>query len=114
MSEEENNFENPLRTVSDSFELNKINDFMKDEQVNNALLKLTTVLANPDLQPAKISKHIVQCQAMSAYFAMKATFYMGIGKDEPDAAKKKNVYFTMKEQFDKLAQSLKYVSKGGF
>lgn len=106
--------DNPLTLASEAFELNQINEFMEDDRVEKALLKLTSILANPEVNPSKVSKHIVECQALSAYFAIKATFYAGIGKNEPEAARKKNIYYTMKENFDLLAQSLKYIAKGGF
>lgn len=86
---------------------------MNDEQVTNALNKLTGVLANPDVSPVKIARHIVQCQALSSYFAIKARYYMGIGKGEPDAAARKNFYMTLKESFGELSNALKYINKAG-
>lgn len=102
---------NILETVSDAYELNEVNNFLQDERVEKALLKLTSILANPELNPLKVAKHIVECQALSAEFAIKATYYMGIGKNEPMAREKKNLYMTLKENFSEIAAALKYIAK---
>lgn len=103
--------DNVLAIISETYEFVGIHSFLNDESVEKALLKLTSILANPDLQASKVSKHIVECQALSAKFALKATYYMGIGKDEPDARNKKNLYMTLKENFSLLADALKYIAK---
>lgn len=104
---------NPLEKISGIYEFNEVTDFMDDENVERALLKLTTMLANPDMSGVKVARHIVECQALSASFAVKARFYMGIGKNEDNASHKKNVYMTMKEAFSELAAALKYIERAG-
>lgn len=105
--------ENPLKQVSDIYEFNETSDFMNDEEVDRALLKIVKILSNPDVAGVRVARHIVECQVLSAYFAIKARYYMGIGKTEPNAALKKNTYMTMKEAFHELAASLKYIQKAG-
>lgn len=105
--------ENPLKLVSDIYEFNKIQDFMDDPAVERALIKLTTILAKPDAPGVKVAKHIVECQALSAEFGIKARYYMGIGKNDPDASNKKNVYMTLKESFSELSNALKYIERAG-
>lgn len=102
---------NPLQKMSDIMELNDINDFMADEEVEKGLLKLTSILANPDANVSHIARHIVQCQALSTLYALKGKYYMTIGKGKPDSQQKKNFYLTMREEFRLLADSLKYLVK---
>lgn len=104
---------NPLKTISDVYEYNQISEFMQDDKVDRALEMLTKMLAGQDVNGNRVAKHIVECQALSAHFAIKAKYYMSIGKSEPDAAAKKNLYMTMKESFHELAAALKYVEKAG-
>lgn len=108
---------NPLEQVSMVYEFNEVNEFMGDDEVERALIKVTDILAktsNRDsISGVNIAKHIVECQVLSAYFAINARYYMGIGKSEPDAAQKKNVYMTMKEAFMELSNALKYIEKAG-
>lgn len=105
--------ENPLTVVSQIYEFNEVEEFMQDPDISKALKKLTGVLAKPDLPGIKIAKEIVHCQALSAEFGIKARFYMGIGKNEPNAAHKKNIYMTLKDSFSELAAALKYIEKAG-
>lgn len=104
---------NPLESISMIYEFNETAEFMDDENISRALEKLVKMLANPDMSGVRVARHIVECQALSASFAIKAKYYMGIGKNEPDASQKKNIYMTMKESFHELAQSLKYIERAG-
>lgn len=104
---------NPMRIVSDIAEFAKIQEFMEDENVDRALIKLTKILSNRDIPGIQIAKQIVDCQALSAYFGIQARYYMGIGKAEPDHANKKNIYMTLKDSFNELAQALKYIERAG-
>ena len=56
-----------------------------------------------------VARQVVQCDALATAYALKAKYYMTIGKDEPNANVKKNFYMTMREEFHKLADSLKYL-----
>jgi len=105
--------ENPLQIISDIAEFAKIQEFMEDENVDRALVKLTRILSNRDIPGIQIARQIVDCQALSAYFGIQARYYMGIGKNEPDHANKKNIYMTLKEAFNDLAQALKYIERAG-
>jgi len=105
--------DNILQILSDTVELSEVNEFLADERVERALLKLTSMLANPELSPNKAPRHILECQALSAEFAIKATYYAGIGKNEPMAREKKNLYYTLKENFSLLSDALKYLAKAG-
>lgn len=100
-----------LEQISDTIEYNDINGLLSDERVEKALIKLTSILGKPEIHPANVAKHIVECEALAADFSIKAKYYRVLGKDEPDAAKKKEFYYTLSEQFHNIAASLKYVTK---
>lgn len=98
-----------IERISDIMEFREMNDFMDDHEIERGLLKLTSILAKPDINPVHVAKHIVDCNALAAAYAVKAKYYMSIGKDEPDARDRKNFCLTMREEFHKLADSLKYL-----
>jgi hypothetical protein len=56
---------------------------------------------------------IGKLQAMSAKFAVLATYYTTIAKGPSGSVNntKKNVYYTMKDSIDKMVDALKYVAK---
>lgn len=96
--------------LSGIMELQELNDFVEDEHVERALLKLTSILARPEINTANIARHVVECDALATMFALKAKYYMTIGKDDPDtktARDRKNFYMTMREEFHMLSNSLK-------
>lgn len=98
-----------FKQLSGIMELYEINDFMQDEEVEKGLLKLVSILTKPDINPVHVARHVVACDALATLYAMKAKYYMTIGKDQPDANIKKNLYMTLREEFHKLADSLKYM-----
>lgn len=100
---------NVFEKLSGIIELYEINEEMDDEQVEKALLKLASILAKPELNPTHIARHVIECDALATSFALKAKYYMTIGKDKPNAREKKNMYMTLREEFHTLAQSLKYM-----
>lgn len=102
---------NVFEQMSDIMELGEVNDFMDDPHVEKALLKLTSILGKQDINPIHVAKHVVECEALSALFAVKAKYYMSIGKDQPNYREKKGFYFTLHEAFHELAASLKYLAK---
>ena len=100
-----------IELISDIMEFNEINEFLEDEHVEKALLKLASILGQPTINPNHVARHVVECEALSVTFGLKGKYYMTIGKDEPNSKEKKNYYFSMKEYFHDLAASLKYVVK---
>lgn len=103
--------DNAFERLSGIMEFYQVNEFLDDPEVEKALLKLTSILANPEINVTKVARHIVECDGLAASFAVKAKYYMGLGKDETDASIKKNLYMTLREEFHKLADSLKYLVK---
>ena len=100
---------NAVEKLSDIIELYRMNEFMDDAEVERGLLKLASILQRSDVHPTKVARHVVECDSLATLYAIKAKYYMTIGKDEPGAREKKNFYMTMREEFHTLAGSLKYL-----
>jgi hypothetical protein len=101
-----------IEKLNDIAELVGLNDAYDDPDIERALLKLVSILGNPEINTAKIARHVIECDALATLFALKAKYYMTIGKDDPDektAREKKNLYMTLREEFHALAASLKYM-----
>ena len=100
-----------ISDIMDYKEFQEINDFMDDPNVEKGLLKLTSILSKPEINPSHVSRHVVECEALSVAYGLKARYYMQMGKDQPNSKEKKAYYMAMKEYFHNLAASLKYVVK---
>jgi hypothetical protein len=100
-----------LELISDITEFNDLHDYMKDEQLDRAMVVIIKLLMNPDVPAAKAPQLIIELQAISAKFAMLASYYSTIAKDKAGTANnnKKNIYYSVKESLDRLVDSLKYV-----
>jgi hypothetical protein len=85
--------------------LNDISEYMKDEELTNALVVVAKLISNPDIPPQKATLLITQLQAYSAKFGMLASWYSHVKKDE---RVKKNLYYSAREAIDKLVDALKY------
>jgi hypothetical protein len=85
---------------------------MQDEQLDRALHLVVKILFEKGRIPLdKAPAIIAELQALSAVFALKATYYATIGKSGSEETKKKNIYFTAKESIGKLCDAMKYLSK---
>jgi hypothetical protein len=103
--------ESIIRQLNDIIEFNEINEFLQDPDVEKGLLKLVSILNKPEINAQHVARHVVECQALSAAYGIKAKYYMDIGKEQEDYRSKKNLYMTMKESFHELAGALKYLVK---
>jgi streptomycin 6-kinase len=78
---------------------------MQDEELTQTLALVAKLISKPDV-PASIGVElIVKLQAYSAKFAMLASWYTNVKKDE---RAKKNIYYSAKEATDRLVDALKY------
>lgn len=102
-----------VELVNQIEEFNALSEFMEDDQLTRALALVVKLLTTPDVPPKKAVNLITELQAMSAKFAILATWYTTIekGRAGSDEYKKKNVYYTMKESIDKLVDALKYSAR---
>lgn len=96
--------------ISVAYEYREIAEFMDDTRIDTALMLLVNLLEKPQgPPPAKVASLIVELQSVSTHCAIKATYYQTIGKSEQDSTHKKNLYYTFREAFGKLADSVKYL-----
>lgn len=96
--------------VSQITEFNDISEFMQDEDLDKALGYVVKMIAKPDLPFAAAPKVVVELQALSAKFSILARYYTSFEKST-EATKKKNVYYTMAEEIDKLVAAVKYQAR---
>jgi hypothetical protein len=108
--------ENPLETVSVLTEFNDLTEFMQDDQLDRALELAIKCIAQPDIAAVKAPRLIVELQAISFKFAVKAVEYATIKKDRAgtDNNHRKNVYYSTKEALDRLVDSLKYAARAHY
>lgn len=107
------NDENPLETVSTITEFNDLTDFMQDPALDRALDLAIKCIANPEIAATKAPKLIVELQAISLKFSLKAVEYATIKRDRAgtDNNHRKNIYYSTKEALDRLVDALKYAAR---
>lgn len=103
--------ENLLELLEEIQEVNSISEFMKDENVDQALAQCVKIVAKPDIPPQVAAILITKLSAMCVIFRIKAKNYMLVEKDAPKASQKKNIYLTLADSVQELINSLKYVTK---
>jgi hypothetical protein len=105
--------ENPLVLLDTVSEFQELHDFMRDEQLDEALSYVIKLMMKPDVPPTQAQRLIIQLQAYAAKFSMMATIYSTVKKDRAGSPNnyKKNIYFTAADSLDKVVQSLKYAFK---
>lgn len=89
---------------------NEIAEYMQDEELTNTLALVAKLISKPDVPAVVGVELIVKLQAYSAKFAMLASWYTNVKKDE---RAKKNIYYSAKESTDRLVDALKYVVRVG-
>jgi len=97
--------ENTIDILNSVNDFNELSEYMQDEEITQTLVAIAKLIAKPDIPPDKAARLIVQIQAYSAKFAMLASFYANVKKDD---RAKKNVYYSAREALDKLVDALKY------
>lgn len=97
--------ENTIDILNSVNDFNDLSEYMQDEEITQTLVAIAKLIAKPDIPPDKAARLIVQIQAYSAKFAMLASFYANVKKDD---RAKKNVYYSAREALDKLVDALKY------
>lgn len=101
----------PLEYLSEIQDLVDLNDFMEDKDFAEAVDLALKCIAKPDLPPAAAKKALVQMQAWAFAFKMRGQVYMTIkkGKTGSDENHKKNVYFSVSDECNKLSMALRYL-----
>lgn len=105
--------ESTLELISQVTEFNDMHDFMDDTDLDEALALIVKIMMKPDIPSIQAVALIGKLQAMSAKFAVLATYYTTVGKGPTGSINntKKNVYYTMKESLDKIVDALKYLAR---
>ena len=99
-----------LDLVNEVAEFTEISELVDDDQLTEALAIIVKLMMNPDVPPQKAVNLIVQLEAYAAKFAMLASYYTNVKKDD---RAKKNLYFSARDAVQRLTDSLKYSAKLG-
>lgn len=112
----ENMTDNSLELISEITVLNKIHEFMQDDQLARAMaIVVKLIMKQGEIPAIKAVPLIVELQALSTQFALASARYATFdsGPARSDIAHKKNVYYTAKEAINKLVDALKISAKYG-
>lgn len=88
--------------------LSEISDYMKDEELTNALTTIAKLILKPDIPMNVATLEIVRLQAIAAKMSLRATWMANV--DKGDRAKK-NIYYTAAESINNLVSALKYITR---
>jgi hypothetical protein len=105
--------ESTLDYINQITEFNDLHEFMKDEDLDEAMALIVKIMMKPDIPSVQAVALINKLQAMSAKFGILATYYTTVAKGPTGSINntKKNVYYTMKDSIDKMVDALKYVAR---
>jgi hypothetical protein len=95
-------------TIDRLNDLSEIADYMKDEDLTQALTFIAKIILRPDIPLQVATVEIVRLQAIAAKMAFKATWMVNVDKGNRE---KKNIYFTAHEAITDLVSALKYIVK---
>lgn len=98
-------------------ELNNISEFLQDEQVNQTLAHVVSLIEDPNKPPHLAATLVVALTAISVAYNLKAKNYQllapmqsGLTADEKKSITvKKNLYYSLSEGTEKLANALKFI-----
>lgn len=93
------------------YELNKINEELEDPEVTKVLVKITQIIADPNKSLKNAQVMIPGLEALAFSFNLKSKYYMLVGKGEPKASLKKNLYASLAKSTSDLVAAIKYVLK---
>jgi predicted S18 family serine protease len=88
--------------------LSEIADYMKDEELTQALTFIAKVIIKPDIPLNVVTIEIVRLQAIAAKMAFRATWMANVDKSDRG---KKNLYYTAAEAINSLVSALKYITR---
>jgi hypothetical protein len=100
-----------VELVSAVTELNDASEFLQDEDIDLALATIVRLCAKPNLPPNVAAPLVVQTQALSSKFAMQAKNIILFGDKREDTKTRKNVFFNISAELEKISQALKYLVK---
>lgn len=90
-------------------ELSNISELLDDENVNQTLAHVVSLMSNPNVPASVAAPLVVKLEAMGFAFNLKAKNYMLLDKSAVNASQKKNLYLSLAQGCTDLAGALKYV-----
>jgi hypothetical protein len=105
--------ESLLEYISKVDELMEVNDFLKEDFVEVALSNLVKLAVKPDLPQHTARTLIVELQAISGIFSIKATYFSTLSRGKTGSLEfnSKNLYYTLAKVFEDMVSALKYQAK---
>lgn len=105
-----------LEHISKLQDLMDLHEFIKDDDLADAMELAVKCVAKPDMPPVVARSALLKMQGYAFQFRMQAATYTYIHKGSASTLDgiKKNVYFAASEQCHNLAQTLKYLVKDSF
>jgi hypothetical protein len=97
-----------VELLNDVAGFSDMSEYMNDEEFTKSLTLVAKLIANPDIPPAKAQVLLLQLQSYSVKFAMLATWYANVKKDDKS---KKNMYYSIRDSIDRLCDALKYMTR---
>ena len=97
-----------IELVNERSEFTEISDYMNDEYLTEVLGLIVKLISQPDIPAMAAIPLIVRLEAMSAKFAMQASYYTNVNKSD---RAKKNLYYSIVDATRRLVDALKYTTK---
>lgn len=97
-----------MTTLESIKELKDLNDYLNDQDLENALNILLKLISKPDLPHQVLGPTIVQLQAISGKLKVMASVETHLYKKD---RARKNLLYTVCDVIDSNVQALKYLSK---
>jgi hypothetical protein len=97
-----------IELVNEISEFTEISDYMNDEYLTEVLGLIVKLISQPDIPATAAIPLIVRLEAMSAKFAMQASYYTNVNKSD---RAKKNLYYSIVDATRRLVDALKYTTK---
>lgn len=94
-----------------SKELAAIVEKLDNEDVTQTIALMLRLVVNPEIPASVATPYIVKLEGMAGEFKLLGKYFMFMGKGEPDARIKKEMYMTLSERCEGLAAALKYVAR---
>ena len=97
-----------IELVNEISDFTEISDYMNDEYLTEVLGLIVKLISQPDIPATAAIPLIVRLEAMSAKFAMQASYYTNVNKSD---RAKKNLYYSIVDATRRLVDALKYTTK---
>ena len=96
-------------------ELEPLITFLDDDDIDNAIQNVVKLVSRINsgeaIPPASASRLVVLLSAYATMAGFKATQYKTVGKMQPNARTKYDMYKSASYHLDKLVDSIKYMAK---